>query len=271
MDSQQHVALFLALTAASGIIWVWVGRQLRSGQQPLEYEPRATERRSLPAVVFTLLLIGYSTFSSFTSSSGEVTLELVKHNCVISLGITVFLGILLLLPRQSRFSDFGIRLSKLPEQIVIGATGFLASLMPVFAVLVLTAPLRSVETQHPYLTFVHDNPGSSTVAWVIFAVAIMAPIAEELQYRVIFQGWLQSLLPARYAIPIAAFVFSSVHGFPDSLALVPLALVLGYVYYRSNSYLAAVIVHSLFNAMNVFILLAGSAQAREAASAIFRH
>jgi membrane protease YdiL (CAAX protease family) len=54
-----------------------------------------------------------------------------------------------------------------------------------------------------------------------------------------------------------------------SVALVPLALVLGYVYYRSNSYLAAVIVHALFNALNVFISLAGSQQAPETA-AIFR-
>jgi hypothetical protein len=183
LDAQQNGALLLALMAASGIIWIWVGRQIRSGRQPLEYEPRASERRSLPAIAFTLLLIGYSAFSRLTSSSGEVTLELVKHNCAISLGITVFLALLLLLPRQSRLSDYGIRTAKLPEQIVIGAAGFLASYLPVFAVAVISAPWRSIETQHRYLTFVQANSGPTALAWILFAVAILAPISEELQYR----------------------------------------------------------------------------------------
>ena len=53
----------------------------------------------------------------------------------------------------------------------------------------------------------------------------------------------------RAAIPVAAVVFAAVHGFPDSLAIVPLALVLGDAYQRRRSYWEVVAAHALFNAV----------------------
>jgi len=39
------------------------------------------------------------------------------------------------------------------------------------------------------------------------------------------------------------------------LPLVPLALILGYVYYRRHSYLSVVLLHALFNGANLWLAL----------------
>ena len=67
----------------------------------------------------------------------------------------------------------------------------------------------------------------------------------------ILQGWLQSRIEPAWAIFAVAVLFAFVHGWPDSLPLIPLSLILGYVYYRRHSYLAVVMLHLLFNATNL--------------------
>ena len=81
----------------------------------------------------------------------------------------------------------------------------------------------------------------------------MAPIEEELLYRVIFQGTLQRYVSPLTSIIISAAVFSAVHGFPDALGLFPLALILGYLYWRTGSYLTIVTTHAAFNGVTVLL------------------
>lgn len=269
MDAEQHGGLLLALTLASAGLWYYIIRNLRSGRQPVPYEPRNPPHWNLPVVAFALFLISLSVFSLKGDGNAEVTLEIVQRTCSFSLLVSGLIGALLLLNKESRLADFGIQLARLPEQLRIGAMGFLASLLPVYTVIVLTSHWRTIEKQHPFLTFVQENPGPESVAWVVLTVAILVPIAEELQYRVVFQGWLQSMMPARFAVPVTAFVFSAVHGFPDSIALVPLALVLGYLYARRNSFVAVVVVHALFNGLNLFMALSSSHPASEPVTMLF--
>ena len=83
----------------------------------------------------------------------------------------------------------------------------------------------------------------------------MAPIGEELLYRVIIQGVLQRHLPPSVSIVISSVVFSAVHGFPDAIGLFPLALILGYLYWRTGSYLTIVTTHAVFNGATVILTL----------------
>jgi membrane protease YdiL (CAAX protease family) len=81
------------------------------------------------------------------------------------------------------------------------------------------------------------------------AVAVVAPLSEELLFRVVLQGWLTERISATVAVPVVAIVFAAVHGWRDGLALLPLALILGYVFARRRSYLAVVTTHALFNSV----------------------
>ena len=74
-------------------------------------------------------------------------------------------------------------------------------------------------------------------------------------YRVILQGTLQRHFSPTASILISASLFSAVHGFPDAVGLFPLALILGFLYWRTGSYLTIVTTHAAFNAVTVILTL----------------
>ncbi|MCA9013817.1 MAG: CPBP family intramembrane metalloprotease, partial [Planctomycetaceae bacterium] len=133
---------------------------------------------------------------------------------------------------------------------------FLLALLPVMALLLLTYPFRTEETLHPFFQLLKEHPHFSTISWIFISAVLVAPLFEELIYRVIFQSWLEDILPPFVAILISSLVFSIVHGFPDCIPLFPLAFVLGTLFYYRRSYAANVITHALFNGINLALALA---------------
>ena len=113
--------------------------------------------------------------------------------------------------------------------------------------------IRGPQTEHPFLKLL-SNAGSGEIAGVTLAAAVAAPLTEELIFRVVFQGLLESLVPAWMAVLLPALAFAAMHGRYDAIPLFPLALVLGILYHVRRSYLAVVTTHALFNA--TFLLLA---------------
>ena len=173
---------------------------------------------------------------------------------ISAFSIAVLLLVLVGSP-HGRLRDFGIDLDGGREDLRIGALGFLASVLPVALVLVATLPLRGTEPHNLFLQFLKEDRSPALVAWISLAAVVLAPLAEELIFRVVLQGALKVFLPPGAAIVLPAIVFSAVHPWPDSLAIVPLALILGYVYHRRRSYLAVVMLHALFNLANLAIML----------------
>ena len=53
---------------------------------------------------------------------------------------------------------------------------------------------------------------------------------------------------------VTAIIFAMLHGWPDAVPLMPLALVLGAVFEKTRSYLSVVVLHVLFNATNIVLL-----------------
>ncbi|NOX53557.1 MAG: CPBP family intramembrane metalloprotease, partial [Planctomycetes bacterium] len=81
------------------------------------------------------------------------------------------------------------------------------------------------------------------------------PAVEELMFRVVMQSWLRRHVGPTRAILLTALVFVSMHGPRDAVALIPLALVLGYVFERTGSFWAVAVTHSLFNTYNIVVML----------------
>lgn len=177
----------------------------------------------------------------------------------IALEVAVFLG-LLSIGGAIRPSDLGISRDRWLGDLAVGGLGFLAAWGPVMLINFAIGRLgwRSEGAEHPFLLILKGSQGIEAAIWIAIAVVILAPLAEELLYRVIVQGWLESQISPRVALLFVAILFSAVHssdGRPDALPLLPLALVLGYVYQRRHSYLAVVVLHALFNATNLAIAL----------------
>lgn len=128
-----------------------------------------------------------------------------------------------------------------------------AAWLPVFAALLLTHPLRTMDKQHSVLRMLQEQPTWETYLWAILSAVVMAPLIEELLFRVILQSWLSTHLGRRVGWVIASVLFAFVHGFPDSLAILPLALVLGMGWLINRRYWTIVIAHGVFNAVMLLV------------------
>lgn len=252
-------ALVIGLAAASLIVWGEALRRLWVGEPLLEWRERPRVL-SPAAVVLVLLWLVASQVGPRLAPEAELAaeapaIEVVRTNVAISsLVLLILIGILAGSPR-GQLADFGIALRDWRRQAGTGAVAFLASWVPVLLMLVATLPLRGKTPHNPYLQYLQEDASPELVAWICFAAIVLAPLSEELMFRVILQGALEALLPAAAAIGIVAVVFSFVHPWPDSLPLIPLSVILGYTYYRRRSYLAVVVLHSLFNLTNLAMML----------------
>jgi membrane protease YdiL (CAAX protease family) len=241
-----------ACLAVSLTTWaLWLAGRFR---EPLrELAPPAPIPTSPLAAVIVVLLVAQQ-LGTIISHSGAAVGEITPgHLQMLVGGTAVKVGLLLValwLSSSGPLAAWGFHLRRWPRQLAAGLLAAIASMAPVFAVLLLTLPLRDAGSQHALLKLLRtaDTP---TVLWVALAVLVSAPLAEELMYRVILQTNLESWCGPRAALVVTAVVFSGVHGWPDALPLFPLALVLGCVYQRSRSYLPIVLAHALFNLWNL--------------------
>lgn len=141
---------------------------------------------------------------------------------------------------------------------------FLAAFVPtlVFRLVILGLVVAITGKQpesHPFLEMMDDGVGLPILVMIAFTAIILAPVMEELMYRVIILGGMAQLGRPVPGLIISSVIFCFAHQFPDSLALLPLAFALGYTYLRRRSYITVILVHLLFNAFNM--LLAGMAMA----------
>ena len=250
--------LFLvALTAASLVVWALAMARWEQGRPALPYRERNPVHLSAGVVIAAgaAWLLVRELFASVLGPAQGPSLVHVQASCAANL-LTLLLVREVLLARHAReLDDLGLRFREPAEEAAHGACGFLAGVLPVLVVVALTMSLRDPTTQHAFLRLLEKDATTATLMWIAVAVVGLAPLTEELLFRVILQGALQTRVSPPYAIVVTAIAFAAIHGLPDSLPLVPLALILGYVFYRRNSYLAVVILHALFNLSNLLLAL----------------
>lgn len=288
MDLAAPLIIALLLLSSLGL-WVAVAARRRMGLEPLSRATRDAEPVGTFPFVLGAAWISLSLFLQvwhlLPSNSATAPIEagvesdstgqpptpgdgleafdagktLSRLQADTTIGALVFLLILSALTRAGRIpaERYGIAGSRWQRQVRDGTLGFLAAWSPVFLVLGLTLPLRTPDRLHPVLRLLMEAPSPTAYAWAVVAAAVVAPVFEELLFRVVLQGWLSERLSPGAAIMIAALVFAGVHGFPDSLALIPLALILGYLYHQRHSYLTVVTTHALFNGTMLLLSFLG--------------
>jgi membrane protease YdiL (CAAX protease family) len=134
---------------------------------------------------------------------------------------------------------------------VMLAAYFPTMLLRFLLVLIMQAVTGDEAPSNPLLEMITGGADGGLLAMIIFLGIIVAPLAEELQFRVVLLGGLLQS-PARWlALAVSSVTFSLLHGLPDGLALLPLAFALGYAFERRQSYLTVVLVHFLFNCLNL--------------------
>lgn len=251
MPTLLPVAIIVALCAASA--WVWIRRWRRAS------EPAAGAIPHVPAgaIVFALFWIIYHLLNDVAAMLVDVpppafdaqrTLNALQQNCFLFATGVLVLWTLLTHGDSRRFHEFGGGTERVGRPLRNGLATVTAAWLPVFAALWLTLPLRTPDRQHAVLQLLGAEPSFEIYAWAVVSAVVVAPLFEELVFRVILQTWLEQHA-GKAALPVAAVLFAAVHRFPDSLAIVPLALILGDAYLRRRSYWEIVTAHGLFNAV----------------------
>jgi len=246
------------LFAASLAIWCWLLWTGARKRLPLFSGMR--EPVSWPAlpVCATFLVAFFLPIFIMRLAAPTSSLSALQLRTAASVVQIVAIVGLLAIAGPLRASDFGCKLSNWRGDLVAGATGCLASLAPVFLVMIAMDKLnlRGEEDEHAILKMLGPSPAGGLIGWIALAAVVFAPLAEELIYRVLLQGWAQSQMAPAKAILFSSVVFCLSHQTTDVLPLAPLALILGYIYYRRRSYLAVVVAHALFNATMLTLAVA---------------
>lgn len=226
-------------------------------------EAAPVNRPSLPpvvapgAMIFAALWILYHFVLDVSAMLANVeppafnpdnTLRAMQQNCWLLAACSAVGWMLVTRGEHQWFNAFGAGTDRLPLHLRNGLVTVTAAWLPVFATILLTLPLRTAERQHSVLQLLEMRSSLEIYAWAVLSAVVVAPLFEELVFRVILQTSLERFA-GRAAIPIAAVLFAGVHRFPDSLAIVPLALVLGDAYQRRRSYWEIVAAHGAFNAV----------------------
>lgn len=247
------------LVCASGSFWVWLLARRMAGEPVLAMRPRRDGVWSPFATVIALAWVGLQVagqvYASTQGDSDAPSPDSIRGVFLVSMGVFAFLLASLTLPSQGSFGDFGIGLSEDLGDGAVALVGFIAALAPTYLLIYLTTDFRSEESQHEFLKALGDSPTPSTVMWIVLAALVSAPLVEELLFRVVFQRALLQLVSPGVAIVTTAVLFCALHGWPDSLPLLPLALILGYIYHRRNSYFSVVVLHACFNTLNLLLAL----------------
>jgi uncharacterized protein len=247
--------LLALLFAGSVFVWgeLFKRQSVEKSFLTLNEEPRA-RWNSIPellVVFLTVFVLSLSLILRFLQTSAEehppVSLNSLVHHILFNLSLSLILSFALV-SNDRPWSGIGMRIDHSLEQLKLGVYGFFAAVIPMTISMFATLPFRGAENQHSLLKQLTESPDVTTITVIGVTAVIAAPVFEELLYRVILQGWLSTIFSASVAIPLTAVLFASVHGWRDGLALLPLALILGYVFHRQHSYLSVVVIHALFNA-----------------------
>jgi len=247
-----------ALCLGSAGVWCLAAYRAIRGQPLLKSIPRDPSPWSSWAIglAFPISVVAVSLKNKSHPEVLSIPLEAVKITCLTNVLEAVVLMGLLAFGTPIRAADFGLNRGTTAGDIAAGLLGFVAAWLPVVAVnlAIYHAGFRSEGDVHPFFKIL-EGP---TIGWIVFGAVILAPLTEELLYRVIIQGWLETRLSPWIAILFVSIWFAAIHsneGRPDAIPLFPLALTLGYLYYRRHSLLATFTMHAAFNAANLILAL----------------
>lgn len=269
--------LQLAIAAVSLTVWLFVIGRLLGGRPIVPYEPR----RIVPWIgvdVFLLVLavLVIDPLAVWLSGShaelraGEISAQALT---AITAAHLMWAGLAIIYLEQrtaASADDLGFDASRIRDDARLGFLAFLAALLPVYGTVAVVSQFFP-PTEHPLARLVREHSTAGLLGLVAFSAVVVAPLAEELLFRVILQGWLERQIEVlgerrgrafatwSRALPILASsaAFAAMHEGFERIALFILALFLGFLYQQTHRILPSLILHACINALAVIGLALG--------------
>jgi membrane protease YdiL (CAAX protease family) len=203
--------LVMAILAAGVVSWVLAALKVAAGQPIVPW----SRRRPVPwglldlAGLFVLYVVSIIVMRLFLSAMGwlpEVVTEtdltladkgvLVWANIGMQIGLLVIALPVIALHTAATARDFGLAGRELAHDLKLGVIGFVMLAPPVYAIQGVLVYFWK-PSKHPLMEMFKQSPDTGFFVVLLIAAAVMAPIFEELIFRVLFQGFLEKLFSFR--------------------------------------------------------------------------
>ena len=247
--------------ASLAVAWM-IARRAQRGLPAVDarsHNPAPWNGADVAAAV--LAFLGFQVLAA-ESMAADASLQLrLAAGSVAMLAATAVSAAHLLL-RGAGWPALGVGLGRLRDDARLAIAGLALMLAPLLG---LAAVLdRFVPYRHAIVDFLTANRDPLSVGLVVFAAVVAAPVAEEFLFRRVLQGWLDRWLEPREprwggvtAIVLSSRAFAAAH-VGQGMAWVPLfffGLVVGYLARQTGSIVPGIILHGLFNAVSVGLVL----------------
>ncbi|MDA1201966.1 MAG: CPBP family intramembrane metalloprotease [Planctomycetota bacterium] len=248
------VAIAAFLAAAASLL-----TRARRGQQLIESRPqRPVPWQGGDVILVALAYLQIALLAGAFLGSDPPTDQLLAANLLIVATATA-LATAWLVGRGATLADLGLSGGRLRQDAALASLGLALVLAPLLA---MAAALNAwVPYEHPVVELLTGRRDPIAVGLVIATAVVAAPIGEELFFRRILQGWLEKVFADRrpgLEITMSAAAFALAHRGQGLayLPLFPLGLVLGLIAGRTGSIVPCILLHAMFNAVSVALLLA---------------
>jgi len=186
--------LFLASVAT----WFWLASRWRRQGELLEYRPRTAAPWGLPAALVAVAVVLFEFLSTPAEPHEEVNVWQMILGLIVFQGLVIMCVVFVVTTfYRATWRDFGLPTtgSELAGDVGLGCVAFLAALAPAHGVQFLLLYLSGQHEQppgHPLVKMVTSNePNIGLLLLASVAAVIIAPIGEEILFRLLFQGWLE--------------------------------------------------------------------------------
>ena len=277
---QFQLAIIAGLIVAGLSVWATIVRRLIRRESIISFEPRSR----VPWTGFDVLLLVLAlpmvdalvivlTQTRLTLTSGEISFELLS---AITAAHMMWSGLAIIYLEQrtgASADEIGFNLDHLANDARVGVLAFLAAFLAVYGTENLVVTFLPA-TEHPLAKLVREqfNPALMTLAAI--SAVFVAPLTEELVFRVILQGWLEKQIdllgehgrlawePVARWVPVlvSSAAFAAMHQGYERIPIFALGLFLGYLYHQTHRIFPSLFLHATFNGLTVlFLLISGTA------------
>lgn len=189
--------LWLMLLLASVATWGTIVSRLKLRRELVPFEPRAPKPFTgfdVLVLCIAYLFVEIAAAQLIVQLAGaEERLSTAALTIVIA-SRTAWVGLVVLyLSRRpgSWRASLGVDTTRLGDDIVLGVMTFLAAAGPVFAIQAMMVFLSGKTSQNPILQLTQDRPAPLLLLLATLTAVAIAPVVEEILFRVLLQGWLE--------------------------------------------------------------------------------
>jgi len=198
------------LLALSARYWVQGLMRWMTGQAVFpKPEPRRIQRWGFVDLIFALLavvglqLVGFYSGVLFQigdrpGPDGQPGLNLMTWISAVQTFAAIMVTVFIATRCSVSASSIGWSLARLSYDTRLGFKAFVVLAPPVYLLMIVVTLLSGQEYKHPIHEMASDNPWMLLPA--VFMAVVLAPIGEEFAFRVLLQGFLESLSVGRFSV-----------------------------------------------------------------------